>query len=581
MKSPSFDLPERIRKYRNLLEPVREAPSGETFVTMWRPGREPEFETRSFGDFRNRAQRFARLFWERGVGSGDPVILILPQSIELMEAFVGAMMLGAIPTILAYPNFKLEPEKYRHGLAGVTRNIGARLVVLDEQFPGELRAHLKSAGNAVTVSEEKTAATDPWDTWKAVEPDSVAFLQHSAGTTGLQKGVALSHRVVLNQLWELAAALRLGPGDRVASWLPLYHDMGLIACFILPLACHLPVVMESPVDWVLQPGSFLRLITRFRCTLGWAPNFTFQFLARRAANPPDAEGSPAFEYDLSSLRALVTTSEPIRLHSMEEFRRAFADCGLQRHSLQTSYGMAENVFAVTQSCIGSPVPSIWVDRDELQQHGRVRRREADDPDAVSFVSCGRPLATAQVRIVDKTGTDLGEERVGEIVVRSRSMFSGYFQRPDLTREVLRDGWYWTRDVGFMVDGELYAIGRLDDTIIVGGRNLYPQDIEEAAFAHPAVHDGRAVAFGLENRELGTEDVIVVAEVERPEQLKNRTALALELRRLIQAEVGVPPRVVHLVPPKWIVKSTAGKPARSANRDKFLQERPEFQVKGRS
>ncbi len=565
----------RVKRYRNLLEPLREAPSEMPFATMWHPDQEPEFETVTFGRFLGRARRFAGLIRQKGVQAGEPVVLILQQGIDLMAAFAGAMLTGAIPTILAYPSFKVDPDKYRRGLAGVSDNIRARLVFLDAAFPRELLGHLGGRQeHAWVVSEAALEAVEPWSVWPGPKPGEVAFLQHSAGTTGLQKGVALSHGVVLNQLWELALALELKTEDRVASWLPLYHDMGLIACFVLPLVCHLPVVMQSPLDWVVQPISFLQLISRHHCTLGWIPNFGFQFLARRV--PP--EQRPGL--DLSSLRALVTTSEPIRLHSMEEFRRAFRECGLGELALQTSYGMAENTFAVTQSRIDRPPPHLWVNRDRLQRDERVVPCGAEEAAAVSFVSCGRPLETAQIRIAGASGEDLGEGRVGEVVVRSRSMYSGYYNRPDLTSQVLRDGWYWTRDSGFLWDGELYAIGRKDDTIIVGGRNLYPQDIEEATFAHPAVRDGRAVAFGLQNPELGTEDLIVVAEVEDPEWLENRTALAVELRQSILTEVGVAPRAVHLVPPKWIVKSTAGKPARATNREKFLVERLEFRSRSK-
>ncbi len=558
----------RLKGYRTLLDPLRDAPLDQPFVTMWRPDGEPEFETRTFGEFLDQARGFAGFYREEGLEAGEPVVLILPQGVELMAAFVGAMLTGAIPTILAYPNFKIEPTKYRRGIRGVTANIRARLVMVDAGFPEDLIELLRGEENQKIrkVPEGKRSGSDPFP---VPASGDVAFLQHSAGTTGLQKGVALSHGVVLNQLWELAVALELTGRDRVVSWLPLYHDMGLIACFVLPMVCHLPVVMQSPTDWVMQPVSFLRLITEYRCTLGWVPNFTFQFLARRV--PPEERD----KVDLSSLRALVTTSEPIRLRSLEEFRQAFGGRGLAETALQTSYGMAENTFAVTQSRIDRPPVVICVDRESLQREGRVVLREASDPGAVSFVSCGRPLATARVKIVGEAGEDLGEGRVGEIAVRSRSMYSGYFRRPDLTAKVLSDGWYFTRDSGFLWEGELYAIGRKDDTLIVGGRNLYPQDVEEAAFSHPAVADGRVVAFGLENPELGTQDLIVIAEVRREEDLDRRAELTMEVRQAVMAEIDVAPRVVHLVPPRWIVKSTAGKPARSANREKFLQERPEL------
>lgn len=560
----------KLDAYQTLLDPFKEIDPQKPFVTMWRPDAQPEFETASFGEHLNLAQKIATIYADCGLEPGDRVILIMPQGISLMAAFTAAMLKGAVPTILAYPNFKIDPHKYQTGLQGVTRNIGARLIVLDRDFPAHLQEHV-SAESARLVQwnpdDLRNAAPAPPD--HRPQPSDIAFLQHSAGTTGLQKGVALSHRVVLSQLKKLASALKLSQEDRIVSWLPLYHDMGLIACFILPLTAGLHVVMQSPVDWVMRPGSFLRLIERYRCTLSWIPNFTFQFLARRVS----AEERQAA--DLSSMRAFVTTSEPIRAHSMDEFRRAYRDCGLGENALQTSYGMAENVFAATNSRMDRPPRRIWVDRTRLRADGEVVQTPPDHPAALAFVSCGQCMDGVEAEVVDEDGRQLPEGRMGELTIRSDCLFDGYFNRPDLTREALREGCYWTGDVGFILGEDVFVMGRKDDTVIVGGRNLYPQDVEEIAFAHPDVHDGRAVAFGLENPDLGTEDLVVVAEVHTPDRLARRQRIAAEIRRDVVAQMDVSPRAVHVVGPKWLIKSTAGKPARSANREKFLRECPQF------
>ncbi len=556
-----------LKTRQTLLDGLDQFPPERPYATMWRPGGEAEFETATFGEFLDRSRRFAAIYREAGLRAEERVILIQPQGISLMAAFVGAMLAGAVPTILAYPNFKIDPLKYRTGLEGVSRNIGAALVVVDGAFPENLLGYV--AGEPQTrilqIAAADLQSATPFTSTLQTQPGQIAFLQHSAGTTGLQKGVALSHRVVLSQIRKLATALRLSEADRIASWLPLYHDMGLIACFVLPLVAGLPVVMQSPVDWVMEPVSFLRLITRFRCTLSWIPNFTFQFLARRVA-PDQREG-----IDLSSMRAFITTSEPIRAHSLDEFREAYDGLGLGKNALQTSYGMAENVFAVTQSALDTPPRVVWVDRDRLRREGRVVPVSKDNPSAISFVSCGQCMESIRAWTVDDTGRALPEARVGEVVVESDCLFDGYFNRPDLTRKALREGRYFTGDIGFLLGDDLFVIGRKDDTIIVGGRNLYPQDIEEIAFAHPDIHDGRAVAFGLENRELGTEDLVVVAEVHTQSELERKQRIALEIRRDIVAEMGVAPRFVQIVPPHWLIKSTAGKPARSTNREKFLKE----------
>lgn len=549
-----------------ILSSLASAPREHRFVTMWSGDHE---ESVTFGEFIDAAAAHAASFRRHGLSAGDTVVLILPQGIQLMATFVGAMMLGAIPTILAYPNFKVEPGKYRFGLSGVTKNLRARLIVLDAGFPDDLLSHVDTRDGAEVVRAE-TVRRDSELPAPPDDPDAVAFIQHSAGTTGLQKGVALSHAAVLRQLDHLAGALDLSPDDRVYSWLPLYHDMGLIACFMLPLVFHLPVVMQSPTDWVIQPGTMLELVTRHRCTLAWIPNFTLQFLARRV-HPDDRE-----EFDLSSLRALINCSEPVRGQSMDEFTRAYADRGLRPTALQSSYAMAENVFAVTQSDLGRPPARANVELERLRSE-HLAVEVPPGPGAVEFVSSGRLLAGNQVRILDPDGAPLGEGHVGEIEIHSDSMLDGYYNRPDLTEQAIRDGRYRTGDLGFLVDGELYVIGRKRDLIIVGGKNIYPQDVEEIVCAHPAVHDGRAVAMGLLNPELGTEDIVVVAEVNDERDLVPDRMLAIEaaIRGAIVAELGVAARGVYLKPPRWLVKSTAGKPARGATRDKLIAEHAEL------
>ena len=563
-----------VTSFHNLIDALAAAPGDRPFVTAWID--EDERETVTFAEFRQRARLQATVLREESVGAGDRVIIIMPQSIPAMTTFVGAMMLGAVPAFLAYPNFKVESSKYRLGLAGVTANLKAKVVVIDEQFPDDMLGHvslgdetrlLRASDSTHTSAEEELPHL-------ATHAESLAFIQHSAGTTGLQKGVALTHAAVLHQLKHLAHALKIdGATDRVYSWLPLYHDMGLIACFMLPMVCHLPVVMESPLDWVMHPETMLQIISDCKCTLAWLPNFAFQFVPRRAPQNRWAQ------YDLSSARALINCSEPVRSSSMHEFQNAFAAIGLRRGVLQSSYAMAENVFAVTQSDIDQPSGPIriWADGQRFRgEHLIVPVAEAT-PGAVSFTSSGRALPGNQVRIASDSGAVLDDGRVGEILVKSDSLFTGYYNRPDLTAQTIINGWYHTGDLGFALEDELYVIGRKKDLLIVGGENLYPQDIEEIVASHPAIHDGRAVAMGVYNPDLGTEDIVVVAEVEREELLANSMDIEREIRNLVVAGIGVAVRMIFLKPPMWIVKSTAGKAARSTTREKLLKEHPELNV----
>ncbi len=556
--------------FSTLTKALAAAPEGRPFVTMWFD--DDDERTFTFGEFRRWSDSQATLFRSHGLEKGDTVILIMPQSVALMAAFVGAMLLGAVPAILAYPTFKVEPAKYRFGLKGVSANLNAKLVVVDDSFPDEFleSVSLGDQSRLVRLTTGAPATGDIAVPHFRSDSDGLAFIQHSAGTTGLQKGVALSHGAVMRQLAHLGDRLKIQSSDRVYSWLPLYHDMGLIACFILPMVYHLHLVMQSPTDWVIQPESMLDLISRYKCTLCWVPNFTLQFLARRV-KPQDRA-----EYNLSSLRALINCSEPVRAESMDAFTSAFSSCGLQPTALQSSYAMAENVFAVTQSGTSGP-RRIWIDASKYQTERMAVSAEPDSDSALCFVSSGKSLPNNEVRIVSEKGEALPDAHVGEILIRSDSALDGYYNRPDLTALSLREGWYWSGDLGFLLEEELYVTGRKRDLIIVGGKNIYPQDLEEIASGHPAIHDGRAVAFGWYNRDLGTEDVVIVAEIENIDDLADSSAIERAVRTAIVEELGVAARAIYLKPPRWIIKSTAGKPARSATREKLLAEHPELRI----
>jgi acyl-CoA synthetase (AMP-forming)/AMP-acid ligase II len=572
---------ESIGEFSNLLAALDAAPADRPFVTQWI--NEEECETVTFAEFRRRARLQSVILRDQGVAAGDRVIIIMPQGIAAMTVFVGAMMLGAAPAFLAYPNMKVEPSKYRSGLAGVTANLKAMLVVVDQNFPEEMINHLsvgvgtrvlRASGDKDTRGESDTRVDGKETPSPVIRSNTVAFIQHSAGTTGLQKGVALTHSAVLKQIEHLGQTLKIsGTTDRIYSWLPLYHDMGLIACFMLPMVCHTAVVMQPPLDWVMHPATMLRIVSEHKCTLAWMPNFAFQFVPRRVRLDSDEQ------YDLSSLRALINCSEPVRASSMQEFLDGFADRGLKSGVLQTSYAMAEAVFAVSQSNIDSASgpARVWADGGQFRSAHRIVPVAEGTQGSVCFVSSGQLLPNVEVQIVSDSGAVLDPGNVGEILIKSDCLFEGYYNRPDLTAKAIVEGWYRSGDLGFVVDGELYVVGRRKDLIIVGGENIYPQDIEEIVASHPAIHEGRVVAMGAYNPDTGTEDIVMVAEVETEALLADAVRIEQDLRNRVIAGMGVSVGAIFLKPPKWIVKSTAGKPARSSTLEKLLKEHPEFDV----
>jgi acyl-CoA synthetase (AMP-forming)/AMP-acid ligase II len=511
---------------------------------------------------------------ERGVQPGEVVLLILQHGPDLVYAYFGCVLNGSIPAIMPFLTEKLLPERYRaelSALLGVTRPVA---VVTYPDFEGEVRAAMgaESPVRQVIVSgDEPALATDEPD-WESLpglqrQPEDIALLQHSSGTTGLQKGVALSHRAVLRQLEVYSNALRLErERDVIVSWLPLYHDMGLIASYLMPLLLGVKLVLMSPFDWVRAPYRLLQSISAHHGTLTWLPNFAYNFCAQKIRDR-DLQ-----DVDLSSLRGVINCSEPCRPESHAAFTERFAAFGLRPGALMTCYAMAENVFAVTQAGLDGPVQEDVIERDALQVE-RVARPavESDGRARLHMLSNGRPLPNVAVRIVDGEGRELPERAIGEIALHSDCMLSEYYRRPDATRQAfLPGGWYLTGDLGYLAGGELYVSGRKKDLIIVGGKNLYPQDIETAASQVPGVHPGRVVAFGLYDEVAGTEEVALVAEVDTADPAE-REALADAVRQAVTRNTAVTLRRVHLVDAGWIIKTSSGKTARSANKERFVKE----------
>ena len=531
-------------------------PEGDA-VVAWRAGAEP---TRwSWGRLLAAARGAAACLGEMGVRPGDVCGLMVRHSPLVYPFYMGISALGGIPSVLAYPNARLHRDKFVHGLVGMARRSGLRWLLTERDLESVVRPLVSGAGSTVEgllfPLEMDLASNRRFE--PATAPDGVCLLQHSSGTTGLQKAVALSHRAVLEHVGHYGAALRLSKDDRVASWLPLYHDMGLIAAFHLPLAAGLPTVQLDPFEWVSAPVLILEAIARERATLCWLPNFAYNVMADRIRSE-DLEG-----VDLRSVRMFVNCGEPVRAESHERFLARFARHGLDSRTLAASYAMAEATFAVTQTVPGEAASVLLADRAALGA-GSYRPALADRP-ARACVSSGRCIPGCEVRIVDAAGGPVPDDCVGELTLRSASMFEGYRSDEELTGEVLRDGWYTSGDYGFRHLGEHYVIGRRKDIIIVAGKNLYPEDIEDAVGQVPGLSPGRVVAFGEEDDAQGTEAVAVIAETE-VDQEGARRALRLEILRAGMA-IDVTIARVYLAPPRWLIKSSAGKPSRKANRER--------------
>ncbi len=514
------------------------------------------------------ASVYARRLEREGIRPGEVTVLILQHGEDLVYAFWGAILYGAIPSIMPFLTEKLSPERYRADLAALIAVTKPAAMITYPEFEAEVRAALQekdSVRSVIVAGQTEPQADVDFASLKGFHrnPEEIVLLQHSSGTTGLQKGVALSHRAIFNQLNAYGKSLSLTGSDAIVSWLPLYHDMGLIAGFLMPILTGTPLVLMSPFDWVRAPYKLLQSISTYRGTLTWLPNFAYNFCAQKIRDR-HIEG-----VDLSSLRAVINCSEPARPESHVAFYERFKDYGLRLEALQTSYAMAENVFAVTQSRLGSAPVVEEIDREVFMSE-RVAKAPLDGRPSMKMMSSGPPLENVKVKAIDENGKEAPERVIGEIVLQSDSMLTGYFHRPDLTEKAFRDGWYLTGDYGYISKGEVFVSGRKKDMIIVGGKNIYPQDLEALTYEVPGVHAGRSVAFGLFDETQGTEDVVLIAESDSDDPDEQRK-LADAIRLHVTKNSAIALRHVKVVGPKWILKTSSGKTARAANKEKFLRE----------
>lgn len=514
---------------------------------------------------------WARNFERAGIRKGDLVFICLKHRHELYFAFLGAMWLGAVPTIIPFPSPKQDSEIYWGEYRAMFASISPKaLLTYGENLPAIREA---TAGLAMTILDVD-AAVEPLDTmamtWpEALEADDTALLQFSSGTTGMRKGVMLSPAEIYGQLEVYSGAIGLESTDVIASWLPLYHDMGLIACFLLPLHAGVTVVSMDAFEWVSEPSLLLQEMDHFKATLCWLPNFAFQHLVRTLCD--DAA------FDLSRVRAFINCSEVCKPETVRAFSAAMRPHGVRPEQIQCSYGMAETVFAVTQTVLGQEPRVVAVDAKVMDASGEARIVDPSYRNARTFLSCGPVLNGLEVAFLPlnqpkrdsgaQPGVAKGERRVGEILIRGDFLFTGYYRNEAATRGAVIDGWYHTGDVGFMDQGEIFICGRTKEMLIVHGRNYYANDIELIVNGIEGVKPGRTVAFSIEDDGSGSEEAIVLAETEVAED-QSRVALKRTIKAAIFDRLELTVRSVQLLPLGSLLKTTSGKLCRTTNQTRY-------------
>ncbi|MFA7228468.1 MAG: AMP-binding protein [Melioribacteraceae bacterium] len=537
-------------------------------IVHWVAGEEP-FRW-SYKNLIGTAKKFSVRIKEAGIKKGDVCAIVMHHNPLFYPLYMGISRAGALPAVLAYPNPRLHPDKFRQGLEGMAQRSGLDYILTEKELDPVIRPLIEKPGSTIKsvffpLEWDYNSDTDP-EADAEIEKISLSvretepiLLQHSSGTTGLQKPVVLSHRAILNHVLNLGGGYKLTEADKIVSWLPLYHDFGLIACFQIPLACGITTIQINPFEWVLAPILLLEAITKEKATLTCLPNFAYNVLAEKIH---DDELS---QINLESLRLLVNAAEPVRHDSHKKFIDKFEKYGLNPLSLAVMYGMAEVTLGLTVTDPGKPITELVVDRNELSR-GVMKLADKDSVARVC-VSSGKPLNGCEARIVDENRKDLADGLVGEVAVKSVSMFDGYRNYPEKTAEVVENGWYYSGDYGFKYNNEFFIIGRKKDLIIVAGKNIYPEDIEDVINQVEGVIPGRVISFGEEDEKMGTEQIAVIAETKsESEKEKNDLRMAI-LKAGMAMDINI--HKVYLVPPRWLIKSSAGKPSRKANKERIL------------
>jgi len=514
----------------------------------------------SYAELHAAASEAAGGLQQAGLRAGDRVALMFPTHPDLLIAFFGIMLAGGVPVPLYPPLRPGELGEYWRRQTGILRNCGARLMLVAPELYERRRAIGALAGSVerlLTVALLRQAHARP-------EPvprrgGDLAMLQYTSGSTADPKGVMLSHDNLLANIRAMGRAAGASAKDICVSWLPLYHDMGLIGAWLGSLYFGVPLVLMPPQSFLLHPEGWLRAMHRFRATLSAAPNFAYELCLHRA------EESALGDLDLSCLRVCFCGAEPVVPETMERFIARFGRFGLSPGALLPVYGLAENSLGLTFPPPGRGLRVLRIRRDRFLRDGdAVVTADPAEP-SLRFVSCGAPLPGNELRIVDDYDHDRPDGRQGHVQFRGPSATAGYFRNPSPTRQLLHGDWRDTGDLGFLSDGELYLSGRVKDVIIRAGQHLHPQGIEQAVGDVPGVRRGRVAAFGT--RSGGTERLIVVAETRLADPAA-RDALRLAINAAVQACTGAPADDIVLAAPGAVLKTSSGKLRRSACRSAY-------------
>ena len=549
--------PKHVSTLLEALEAHVRTQSSRPHIRLW--VRDQDEQIITYGDLDHGARRAAAGLIDFGLLPGDRIAIMLPTSNDFFYAFFGVLMAGGIPVPIYPPFRRAQIEDHLRRQAGILHNAQARLLITDDEIRplSVILMGLSEDLLAVTTITE-LSRNEEIDAPIPASPDTTALIQYTSGSTGDPKGVALSHANLLANIRAMGETIEASSRDVFVSWLPLYHDMGLIGAWLGCLYYGAPTAIMPPLAFLANPGRWLWSIHRHRATLSAAPNFAFE-LCLKGARDEDLRG-----LDLSSLRMVVNGAEAVSPKTIERFTGRFRAFGFRPEAMAPVYGLAENSVGLAFPPVGRPPIVDRVQRSALTVDGEAIAVTSNDMTALEFVACGRPLPGHQIRIVDETGREVADRHEGRLQFRGPSATKGYFRNPEKTLSLFDGDWLNSGDLAYVADGDVYLTGRVKDMIIRAGRHIYPHELEEAVGRIEGVRKGCVVAFAGRDERTGTERLILMAETRFTQDL----AKAQLRERILCASLELletPPDEILLVAPHTVPKTSSGKIRRSSAR----------------
>ena len=518
-----------------------------------------EGEVMTYRTLMNGASGVAAALQNGGLKPGGRVAIMLPTSDEYFFAFMGILLAGGVPVPMYPPARRSQLEDHLRRSSAILRNCGASIMIIipeAKRFAQVLKTQVESLHSLVTVSELMAQCLTYKET--RIGNQDIAFLQYTSGSTGSPKGVILTHANLLANMRTMGDVAQISANDVFVSWLPLYHDMGLIGTWLNSLYFASMLVLMSPLSFLSRPERWLWAVHRYRGSLSAAPNFAFELCLKRVRDD-DIQG-----LDLSSWRVACNGAEPVSPETVERFCRRFGAYGFRREAFMPVYGLAESSLCLTFPPLERGPLVDRIQRDAFMQDGKAIPAGVEETKVLNFVACGRPVPGHEVRIVDPADIEVPERHEGRLQFRGPSTTSGYFRNPEDTNLLFHDNWLESGDMAYIAEGDVFITGRIKDIIICAGRNIYPQELEEAIGDLEGVRKGNVVVFGTVDPAAGTEQIVVLAET-REEAPQKLDALRTEINALTMDLAGTSVYNVILTPPGTILKTSSGKIRRAANR----------------